>query len=126
MGTVTVRLDGRPNGALVEVPDLGLFPNGETTDVEEGRWQRYQLLHPEFDGDEIVISTKQNREEAEEREEAMRALRGSDDLSDLNKDQLQGIARTVGVDPNQKKDDLVEDLDNEASSSPVDETGGTA
>ena len=42
MPKVTVDYQARPKGSEMYVPGLGVFKNGETTEVNELRWDRWQ------------------------------------------------------------------------------------
>lgn len=46
MPTVIVNLKNRPDGSVVEVPYLGAFKNGETTEVTQERWDRFVKYQP--------------------------------------------------------------------------------
>jgi hypothetical protein len=44
MGKVTVRHANRPDGDLIEIPGLGLFPNNKTTEIEGD--EDYESINP--------------------------------------------------------------------------------
>lgn len=101
MAEVTVNLNNRPADSEIEVPILGLFKNGTTTQIDEGRWERYKNYRGEGNYPEdgkIVFSTEQVREEAEVRAEAEEAVAAVQDLDELKKDELVALADARGID----------------------------
>jgi hypothetical protein len=107
MGTVTVKLSNRPEGAKVEIPYLGLFDNGSTTEVDDKKLARY---HKAYGGEgDVVVDSEQNKKDAEARSEAAKV----DDLHDLKVPQLRSLADAQGIDlpAGAKKDDVVDALE---------------
>jgi hypothetical protein len=50
--TITIQYDNLSQGAKVEVPGLGVFPNGETSQVDDERLSQYEATgHAVPDGD---------------------------------------------------------------------------
>jgi hypothetical protein len=47
---VTVDVPSVPKGKNVTVPGLGVFPNGESTEVDENKYKRFQDKNPGFAG----------------------------------------------------------------------------
>lgn len=66
MPSVTIRQTNLPDDAEVEIPDLGVFANHTTTEVDEDDWTRYKTLHPDASDEDIVIDSGAVIAQAEE------------------------------------------------------------
>lgn len=122
MATVTINQDNYPEGHELEVPYLGLFPNGQTSEVDDDAWDRF-VAHTGFEGDELVIDNSVVREEAEARAEAQELLHEPED--EVTKDALLKQAKALGIKgySTMNKDELRTAIDQStaAQSAPVDE-----
>lgn len=94
---VKVDLDNLPKGALVEVPNLGAFENGSTTEVSDARWERFVTHDPVgqhyADEDMYEVSTAKQKADTE----AYASLSKSDP-EDEKKAELVDRARLMGID----------------------------
>jgi hypothetical protein len=54
---IEVKLDSVPEGTPVEVYDLGVYPNGETTPVSDELVELYRINHPhhEYDSERMEM-----------------------------------------------------------------------
>lgn len=106
MAKVSVNYDNLPKGKVVEITGLGQFKNGETSDVDDRRWERFKRQN-NYEGDSLTVGTQQAREATEALRTASEA-----DLDDAKKDELVDAAGAVGVDqPSGKtKDELKQEL----------------
>lgn len=118
MPTVTINLENIPQGEMVEIPYLGYFENGVTTEVEQARWDRYveysgAAARFSEDSDSLEISTEQQREEAESARRL--AELGGDTPEELEdeykKSELVNMAESMGIETSSKnKDELAEEI----------------
>lgn len=134
MPQVKVAFDNIPEGQEVEVPYLGLFENGSTTEVDQDQWDRFVANAPGGeryeDQDTLEVGTEAAQRATEEhrtlREAALAETTGqpadqeseseteAKPLSDYKKDELVEMAkgRIEGA-SDMKKDELVEALSEE-------------
>lgn len=117
MPSVKVALDNLPDGATVEVPYLGYFKNGTTTEVDQNKWDRFVNHSPVganfAEEDTLELTTEKQKEDAEAFKK-LATLEGSsaDDLEDdYKKDELVSLADSMGISTEGKnKDELAEDI----------------
>lgn len=133
MASVEIKYDNLPKGAKVEVPYLGVFENGSTTEVDDSKWNRYLNNFPGAEQyretGKLVLGTAEARKLSEARSAAQDAAQeaqtspgggeasptdsGSQTpLEDRSKSELQEMARALQVEDadNKKKSDLVESI----------------
>ena len=58
MASVTVNLYTQPEGEEIEVPGLGVFPNGSTTEVTDEQVQTWEAIN-HANWEDIVIVTEE-------------------------------------------------------------------
>lgn len=120
MPSVKVDLDNLPKGTLVEVPYLGGFENGTTTEVDEDRWNTFRTLSPNGQAlpegtDTYEVSTAAQKEATEAHKDRTEAAGlTADELEDEHKkDDLIRLAESMGITTAGKnKDELAEDIAN--------------
>lgn len=135
MATVEIDYDNMPKDADLEVPYLGVFKNGSTSEVEDAKWERFLRNHPNpeplREAGKLVLTTKAQRAESAARREAQQAAAASEGVStgrapsgaqagsegsgeptpleDYNKSELEKMASNMDIDiEGKKKSELVE------------------
>ena len=89
MPKVTVDYQARPKGSEMYVPGLGVFKNGETTDVNGLRWDRWQSRNKPANGHLVLTDKKQPPDTTLEELKKQAAELNIEGRSDMNKKQLQ-------------------------------------
>jgi hypothetical protein len=77
MPTVKVNYDNLAEGAEVEVPYLGLFKNGSSTEVDQRKWDRFVNNWPgarDLEGDTLEVGTESAKKASESHAEAVEAI----------------------------------------------------
>lgn len=103
MPSVRVNLGSRPKDTVVEIPILGAFKNGTTTEVDASRWRRFQEARGEGNYPEdgnLVIDTVKQREEAESFAKQLGEAEKTAEkqgVDSLKKDELTTLAASRGV-----------------------------
>lgn len=112
MAKVKVSKENVPKGTTVEVPDLGYFPNGETTELDDTVWKRYRLQHgldlPDNHTVELNVGGSPVREpiRLEETEGSpVGAEPEPQNIDNMRKDQLVDLAESRGINTEGKKAD---------------------
>jgi len=128
MATVEVKYDNLPQDAKVEVPYLGVFKNGSTTEVDERKWNRYLNNFPgaeqHRESGKLTLTTAEASRLSKARASAQDAARasageqvggtvgssgsGAQDgsetpLEDRKKDELEDMAKALGIETEGKK-----------------------
>jgi hypothetical protein len=77
MPTVRVNYDNLKEGAKVEIPYLGVFENGSTTEVDQRKWDRFVANWPSagsLEGDTLELGTESANKASESHADAVEAI----------------------------------------------------
>lgn len=135
MATVEINYDNVAKGTKLEVPYLGVFENGSTSEVDDVKWERFLRNHPNAEAlreaGGLTLTTKAQKAASAARREAREAAAASEGsgtgdaspgaqggsggdtdakpLEDHNKSDLEEMASGMGIDTEgKKKSELVE------------------